>query len=162
MLYSQALCLENIYLVDSSWTSTSIFSFYRSVWKDFFWQNRIYVYQISMTKIICFAFRNKTIKRDNRKKMLNHSTWQNFGTNCKDLIAMLRILRLGWHYQQVERNNNAWRIVDLLPKTVRFIIRIFCFIGYSILIWFLKLFFIWIIEWFFVYIYIYMYGKKYL
>ncbi|XP_013700233.1 uncharacterized protein LOC106404016 [Brassica napus] len=84
---TQALRLDNIYMVDGSWTSTAQFSGMGWVWKD------------TMGKIQLMGSRNLR-RRDTAlhsklgalqwamESMIQNSTCQRFGIDCKDLIAI--------------------------------------------------------------------------
>ena len=86
----QVLSLGNICMIDRSWTSTSQFSGCGWVWMD------------SLGKVQLMGTRN-CIWRECAlhlevealqwavERMLQHSTCQSFGTDCKDLIAMIRV-----------------------------------------------------------------------
>ncbi|KAF3521389.1 hypothetical protein F2Q69_00048413 [Brassica cretica] len=82
------ISLYNIYMVDGSWTSTTEFSGFGCGWKD------------SIGKIQLMGTRNlrrrETVLHSEVEavqwamdSMLQHSSCQLFGTNCKDMIAMI-------------------------------------------------------------------------
>ena len=86
---TQVLSSGNICMVDGSWTSTAQFSGMRWVWKD------------SMERIQLMGSRNLTRRETSlhselealrwaMESMIQHSTCQRFGTDCKDLIAMIQ------------------------------------------------------------------------
>ena len=83
-----SLSLGNICMVDGSWTSTDQFSEIGWVWKD------------GMRKIQLIGTQNLRRRETSlhselealrwaMQSMLQHSTCQRFGTDCKDLIAMI-------------------------------------------------------------------------
>ena len=85
----QALSLNNMCMVDGSWTSTDLFSGIGWVWKD------------NMGNIQLMGTRNLR-RRETAlhselealkwalESILQHSNCQHFGTDCKDLIAMIK------------------------------------------------------------------------
>ncbi|XP_013624943.1 PREDICTED: uncharacterized protein LOC106331160 [Brassica oleracea var. oleracea] len=86
---SQVICLDNICMVDGSWTSMAQFSGCGWVWKD------------SLGQIQLMGMRNLSRRKAAlhlevealwwaMESMLLHSSCQSFGTDCKDLIAMIR------------------------------------------------------------------------
>ena len=147
---TQALSLDNIGMVDDSWTATNQFSGIGWVWKD------------SMGKIQLLGTRNLQRRETSlhselealkwaMESMLQHSTYQRFGTDCKDLIAMvsdpqawpnfstelevIQILQVcfpEFRIIYIPRAQN--RIADSLARNARSFHRYFCFIGCSILV----------------------------
>lgn len=86
---SQAICLENICMVDGSWSSMAHFNGCGWVWKD------------SLEQIQLMGMRNLNRResalhseveglRQVMESILLHSSCQSFGTDCKDLIEMIR------------------------------------------------------------------------
>ena len=86
---SQVISLGNICLLDGSWTSSAHFSGYGWVWMD------------SVGNIQLMGTRNFTRResalhsevealRWAMENMLQHSKCQSFGTDCKELIAMIK------------------------------------------------------------------------
>ena len=85
----QVLSLGNICMIDGSWASTTEFSGCGWVWKD------------SFEKVQLLGTRNY-IRRESAlhseiealrwamENMLQHSTYQSFWTDCKELIAMIK------------------------------------------------------------------------
>ena len=148
---TQALNLGNICVVDGSWTFTAQFSGMRWVWKD------------TMRKIQLMGSRNlrrqETVLHSElealqwaMESMIQHSTCQRFGTDCKDLIAMieqpqawpnfsteleiiqtLRLCFSDFKISYFPRTQNE--IADLLARNARFFHRSLCFIGCSIPVW---------------------------
>ena len=145
---TQALSLGNICMVDGSWTSTAQFSGMRGVWK------------YTMGKIQ--LMRSRDLRRRETalhselealqwvmESMLQHSTCQRFGTDCKDLIAMiekpqawpnfsteletiqtLRLCFLDFEISYFPKTQNE--IADSLARNARSFHRPLCFIGCSI------------------------------
>ena len=147
----QVLSLGNIYMIDGSWTSTAQFSGYRWVWLD------------RLGKVQLMGTRNH-IRRESAlhsemealrwamESMLQHSTYQSFGIDYKDLIAMiyelhawpsfatelermetLKICFPDFKITHIPRAQN--QISDFLPRTARSFHRILYFIGCSIPVW---------------------------
>ncbi|KAG5410678.1 hypothetical protein IGI04_006997, partial [Brassica rapa subsp. trilocularis] len=144
----QVLSLGNICLLDGSWTSTDHFSGCGWVWMD------------NGSNIQLMGTRNITRResalhselealRWAMENMLQHSTCQSFGTDCKDLIAMLKEphawLSFATELERIEmlqiclpefsiihvpraRNQTS----DFLAKTARSFHRELLFIGCSI------------------------------
>ena len=150
----QVLSLENICMIDGSWTSTAQFSGNGWVWLD------------SLGKVQFMGTRNH-IRREfalhlemealrwAMESMLQHSTCQSFGTDCKDLIAMinephvwpsfatklerietLKICFLDFKISYIPRAQN--QISDFLTRTARSFHRVFYFISCSIPGWLLR------------------------
>ena len=148
---TQALSLENICMVDGSWTSTDQFSGIGWVWKD------------DRGKIQLMGTRNLRRRETSlhseleairwaMESMLQHSTCQRFGTDCKNLIGMvldpqawtnfptelevIQLLKMCFPDFKIEyfpRVQNG--IVDLLARNVRSFHRSLCFVGCSIPVW---------------------------
>ena len=158
----QVLSLGNICMIDGSWTSTSQFSGSGWVWMD------------SLGKVQLMETRNYP-RRESAlhsevealwwamKSMLQHSTCQSFGTDCKDLIAMikephawpnfatklerietLQICFPDFKIIHIPRAQN--HISDSLARTARSFYRDLCFIGCSIPVWLPRPPQIWVIE----------------
>ena len=135
-------------MIDGLWTCTSRFSGCGSVWMD------------NLGKVQLMGTRNY-IRRESAlhselealrwamKNMLQHSTCQNFGTDCKDLIVMIKkphvwpsfatelerietmqICFPNFKITHIPRAHN--QISDSLARTVRAFHREFYFIGCSI------------------------------
>ncbi|KAF3534184.1 hypothetical protein DY000_02038812 [Brassica cretica] len=147
----QVLSLGNICLLDGSWTSAAHFSGCGWVWMD------------SGGNIQLMGTRNITRResalhselealRWAMENMLQHSTCQSFGTDCKDLIATikephawpsfatelermetLQICLPDFSITHVPRARN--QISDFLAKTARSFHRELFFIGCSISVW---------------------------
>ena len=135
-------------MVDGSWTFTAQFSGMRWVWKD------------TMGKIQLMRSRNLSRRETTlhselealqwaMESMLQHSSCQRFGTDCKDLIAMieqpqawanfsteletiqtLRLCFSDFEISYFPRTQNE--IADSLARNARSFHRLLCFIGYSI------------------------------
>uniref|UniRef100_A0A0D3AS90 RNase H type-1 domain-containing protein n=1 Tax=Brassica oleracea var. oleracea TaxID=109376 RepID=A0A0D3AS90_BRAOL len=148
---TQALSLINICMVDGSWTSTNQFSGIGWVCKD------------RMGKIQLMGTRN--IRRRETalhlelealrwaiESMLQHSDCQGFGTECKDMIAMVKdpqawpnfsteleviqILKMcspDFKISYFPRTHTE--IVDSLARNARSFHRSLCYIGCSIPVW---------------------------
>ena len=138
-------------MVDGSWTSTDLFSGIGWMWKD------------SMGKIQLMGTRNLRRRetalhselealRWAMESMIQHSTCQRFGTDCKDLIAMvadpqawpsfsteleviqiLKMCLLDFKIIHFPRAQNE--IIDSLARNARSFHRPLCFIGCSIPVW---------------------------
>ncbi|KAL0898854.1 hypothetical protein Bca101_082815 [Brassica carinata] len=147
----QVLSLRNICLLDGSWIEMTRFSGSGWVWLD------------RLGKVQLMGTRNYIRKesalhselealRWAMESMLQHSTCQNFGTDCKDLIAMMRephawpkfatelerietlkICFPDFKLTYVPRDQN--RISDSLARTARSFHRALFFIGCSIPVW---------------------------
>ena len=147
----QVLCLGNICMVDGSWTSTAQFSGTGWVWKD------------AMGKIQLMGSKNLRRRETSlhselealkwaMESMIQHSTCQKFGTDCKDLIAMmeqpqdwpnfsteleniqtLRLCFSDFNITYFPRTQNE--IADSLVRNARSFHRSLCFIGCFIPIW---------------------------
>ena len=145
---TQALSLENICMVDGSWTSTDQFSGIGWMWKD------------ERGKIQLMGMRNLRRRETSlhselealkwaMESMLQHSTCQRFGTDCKDLIAMvvdpqawpkfatelevIQLLKMCYPDFKIEyfpRVQNG--IADSLARNARSFHRSLCFVGCSI------------------------------
>ena len=148
---TQALSLENICMVDGSWTSTDQFSGIGWMWKD------------ERGKIQLMGMRNLRRRETSlhselealkwaMESMLQHSTCQRFGTDCKDLIAMvvdpqawpkfatelevIQLLKMCYPDFKIEyfpRVQNG--IADSLARNARSFHRSLCFVGCSIPTW---------------------------
>ena len=86
---AQAICLDNIYMVDGSWTSMAQFSGCGWVWKDS-------LRQIQLIGMRNFSRRESALHSEVEalrwtiESMLLHSSCESFETDYKDLIAMIR------------------------------------------------------------------------
>ncbi|KAF2553375.1 hypothetical protein F2Q68_00035290 [Brassica cretica] len=138
-------------MVDGSWTSTNQFSGIRWVWKD------------NTGKIQLIGTRNlrrwetslhselEALKWT-LESMLQHSNCQNFGTYCKDMIAIIKdpqawpnfsteleVIQIilmcysDFKITYVPRTHNE--IADSLAMNARSFHRTLCFIGCSIPVW---------------------------
>ncbi|KAF2574374.1 hypothetical protein F2Q70_00004595 [Brassica cretica] len=138
-------------MIDGSWTSTSRYSGCGLVWID------------SLGKVQLMGTR-KNIRRESSlhsevetlrwamESMLQYSTCQSFGTDCKDLIAMikephawprfatkleriatLKICFPNFKITHIPRAQN--QISDSLAKTARSFHRKLYFVGCSIYVW---------------------------
>ena len=147
----QAVSLGEICMVDGSWTSTAQFSGMGWVWKD------------STGKIQLMGSRN-LMRRETplhselealrlaMECMIQHSTCQRFGTDCKDLITMmqepqawpnfateleiiqtLRLCFSEFKITYLPRTQNE--IADSLARNARSFHRPLCFVGCSIPVW---------------------------
>ena len=158
----RVLSLGNICMVDGSWTSLSQFSGCGCVWMD------------SLEKVQFMGTRNYPRResalhsevealRWAMENMHQHSTCQSVGTDCKDLIAMIKELHVWLSFAtelerietlkicfsdfkitHIPRAQN--HISDFLAKTTRSFYRDFCFIGCSIPVWLSRPPQVWVIE----------------
>ena len=138
-------------MVDGSWTFTAQFSGFGWVWKD------------SMGKIQLMEKRNMRRRETELhselealkwviESMIRYSTCQSFGTDCKDLIAMitdpqawpnfsteleviqtLQLCFSDFKISYFPRTQNE--IADLLARNTCSFHRSLCFIGCSISVW---------------------------
>ena len=87
----QAISLDNICLLDGSWTSSAQFSGCEWAWMDNGWN-------IQLTETRNFPRRESALHSEVEalqwamENMLQHSSCQCFGTDCKELIAMIKEL----------------------------------------------------------------------
>ena len=127
----QVLNLGNICMIDGSWTSSSQFSGCGWVWMD------------SLEKVQRMGTQNYPRResalhsemealRWAMENILQHSTCQSFGTDCKDLIAMIKKPD-AFKITHISRAQN--RISHFLAKIARSFHRDLCFIGCSIPVW---------------------------
>ena len=149
--------------MDGSWTPAAHFSGCGWVWMDS--GDNI---QLMGTRNItwCESALHSELEalRWAMENMLQHSTCQSFGTDCKDLIAMikephawpsfatkferietLQICFSDFSITHVPRARN--QISDFLAKTARSFHRELLFIGCSIPVWLLRPPLAWVIEW---------------
>uniref|UniRef100_A0A0D3E6G2 RNase H type-1 domain-containing protein n=1 Tax=Brassica oleracea var. oleracea TaxID=109376 RepID=A0A0D3E6G2_BRAOL len=147
----QALSLNNMCMVDGSWTFTDFFSRIGWVWKD------------NTGKIQLMGTRNLRRRETTLhselealkwalESMLQHSNCQHFGTDCKDLIAIIKEPQAWSNFSTeleaiqiilmcysdfkityVPRTHNE--IADSLAKNARSFHRSLCFIGCSTPVW---------------------------
>ena len=147
----QVVSLRNICLLDGSWTSSAVFSGCGWAWMDSSGNT-----QLMGTRN--FPRRESALHSEVEalrwamENMLQHSTCQSFGTDCKELIAMvkdpqawpsfstelerietLQICFPEFNIIHVPRAHN--QIADFLAKTTRSFHRELHFIGCSIPVW---------------------------
>ena len=85
---TQALSVENICMVDGSWTSTDHFSGIGWMWKDI-------MRKIQLMGTMNLRRRETALHSElealqwTMESMIQHSPCQRFGTDCKDMIAMI-------------------------------------------------------------------------
>ncbi|XP_018461445.1 uncharacterized protein LOC108832458 [Raphanus sativus] len=84
----QVLSLGDICMVDGSWTSTDQFSGIGWVWKDSRGRNQLMGTR-NLTRRESALHSELEALKWAMETMLQHSDCQRFGTDCKDLIAML-------------------------------------------------------------------------
>lgn len=138
-------------MVDGSWTSLKQFSGCEWVWKDS-------LGQIQLMEMRNLSRRESALHSEVEalrwamESMLLHSSCQSFGTDCKDLIAMIeepraspsfateleaiKMLQLcfsEFKLSHIPRTQN--RISDPLAKNVRSFHRKLCYIGCYIPVW---------------------------
>ncbi|XP_018511975.2 uncharacterized protein LOC103853843 [Brassica rapa] len=85
---TQILRLSNICMVDGSWTSTAQFSGMGWVWKDTLGKIQLMGSRKLQRRETSLHSELEALKWA-MESMLQHSTCQRFGTDCKDLIAMI-------------------------------------------------------------------------
>ena len=149
-------------MVDGSWTSTDQFSGIWWVWKN------------SMGKIQLMGTQNLRRRETSLYSelealkwalecMLQHSNCQNFGTDCKDLVAMIKdpqawpnlsteleVIQIilmcysDFKITYVPRAQNE--IADSLARNVQSFHRSLCFIGCSIPVWLPRPPHVWVIK----------------
>ena len=84
----QVLSLSNICMIDGSWTSTAQFSGYGWVWLDCLGKIQLMGTQNYIRREYALHSEMEALSWA-MESMLQHSTCQSFGTDCKDLIAMI-------------------------------------------------------------------------
>ena len=89
---TQSLSLDNICMVDGSWTATNQFSGIGWVYKDSMGKIQLSETQNLQRRETLVHSELKALKWA-MESMLQHSTCQRFGTDCKDLIAMVANLQ---------------------------------------------------------------------
>ena len=144
----QAISLDNICMVDGSWTSMAQFSGCGWVWKDSLGQTQLMGMR-NLSRRETSLHSEVEALRWTMESMLLHSSCQSFGTDCKDLIAMIRepqawpsfateleaikTLQLcfpEFKISHIPRAQNG--ISDSLAKSARSFYRKLCYIGCSI------------------------------
>ncbi|XP_013689867.2 uncharacterized protein LOC106393744 [Brassica napus] len=147
----QAISLDNICMVDGSWTSMAQFSGCGWVWKDSLGQTQLMGMR-NLSRRETSMHSEVEALRWAMESMLLHSSCQSFGTDCKYLIAMIRepqawpsfateleaikTLQLcfpEFKISHIPRAQN--RISDSLAKSARSFYRKLCYIGCSIPVW---------------------------
>ena len=76
-------------MVNGSWTSTTQFSGSRWVWKDSMGKMQLIGTQNLRSRESALDSQLEAL-RWAMESMLQHSTCQSFGTDCKDMIAMIK------------------------------------------------------------------------
>ena len=87
----QVLNLGNICMIDGSWTSMAQFSGYGWVWLDSLRKVQLMETQNQVRRETALHSEVEAL-RWAMECMLQYSTCQSFGTDCKDLIAMINEL----------------------------------------------------------------------
>ena len=87
----QVLNLGNICMIDGSWTSMAQFSGYGWVWLDSLRKVQLMETQNQVRRETALHSEVEAL-RWAMERMLQYSTCQSFGTDCKDLIAMINEL----------------------------------------------------------------------
>ncbi|XP_013700247.2 uncharacterized protein LOC106404032 [Brassica napus] len=147
----QAISLDNICMVDGPWTSMAQFSGCGWVWKDSLGQTQLMGMR-NLSRRETSLHSEVEALRWAMESMLLHSSCQRFGTDCKDLIAMIRepqawpsfateleaikTLQLcfpEFKISHIPRAQNG--ISDSLAKSARSFYRKLCYIGCSIPVW---------------------------
>ena len=147
----QVISLGNICLLDGSWTASAQFSGCGWVWMDSD-ENIQLMETRNVTRRESVLYSEVEALRWAMENMLQHSTCQSFGTDCKELIAMikephawrsfatelerietLQIFFPDFNIIHVPRARN--QISDFLAKTARSFHRELHFIGFSIPVW---------------------------
>ena len=85
----QVISLENIYMVNGSWTSTTQLCGCRWIWKDSFGKIQLMGTR-NLKKRETALYSEVEALRWAIESILQHSSCQRFGTDCKDLIAMIK------------------------------------------------------------------------
>ena len=148
MASPQVLSLDNICLLDGSWTASANFSGCRWVCMDSSGNTQLIGIR-NITRCESALHSEVEALQWAMENMLQHSTCQSFGTDCKDLIATLeehhawpsftiklekietlRICFPDFSITHVPRSHNQF--ADLLVKTARSFHRELIFIGCSI------------------------------
>ena len=147
----QVISLGNIRLLDGSWTALAQFSGCGWVWMDSGGNTHLMGTR-NFTRRESALHSEVEALRWAMENMLQHSTWQSFGTYCKELIAMIRephawpsfatklerietlqICFPDFNIINVPRGRN--QISNFLAKTARSFHRELHFIGCSIPVW---------------------------
>lgn len=153
--------MECIFLVDGSWTSTSLYRGCGWTWIEGDGQT-----QLSGTKII--RQRESPLQMElealqwTMDNMLHHSTCQYFGTDWKDVIAMVGDPE-SWpsfstELKEIQDSKSIFQDFKIiyipnrhnesayhLAKTTRSFLRDIFFVGYSISVWLSRLSKVWVI-----------------
>ncbi|KAG5411025.1 hypothetical protein IGI04_007344 [Brassica rapa subsp. trilocularis] len=145
---TEALNLENICLVDGSWTSTAHFRGMGWVWKDTMGKIQLMGAKNLRRRESALHLELEALKWAMESK-IQHSTCQRFGIDCKDLIAMIeepqawpnfstelkiiKTLRLCFSdFKNSHITQTQNEIADSLAMNARSFHRSLCFIGCSI------------------------------
>ena len=158
----QVLRLGNICMIDGSWTSTSRYSGCGWVWIDSLGKAQLMGIRKNIRWESSLHSEVETL-RWAMESMLQYSTSQSFGTDCKDLIAMikephawpsfatkleriatLKICFPNFKITHIPRAQN--QISDSLAKTARSFHRELYFVGCSIYVWLPRPLQAWVIE----------------
>ena len=148
---SQVISLGNICLIDGSWTAEAHFSGCGWVWMDSGGNTQLMGIR-NLTRRESPLHTELEALRWAMENMLQHSTCQSFGTDCKEMIAMLKepqvwpsfatelerietlqICFPEFNITYVPRAQNQFS--DFLAKTARSFHRELYFIGCSIPVW---------------------------
>ena len=147
----QVISLSNICLLDGSWTASVNYSGCGWVWMDSSGNTQLMGIR-NLTRRESALHAEVDALQWAMENMLQHSTCQSFGTDCKELIAMLKkphawpsfatelerietlqIFFMDFNIIHVPRVRN--QILDFLVKTARSFHRELHFIGCSIPVW---------------------------
>ena len=148
---SQVICLDNICKVDGSWTSTTQLSGCHWVWMDSL-ENIQFIGTRNLRQRETSLHSEMEVLRQAMESMLQHLSCQSLGTNCKDLIAMIKEPH-AWQsnaakleaiktllicfpdvkISHIPRAQNG--ISDSLAKTTRCFYRELCYFGCSVPVW---------------------------
>uniref|UniRef100_A0A0D3DAB1 RNase H type-1 domain-containing protein n=1 Tax=Brassica oleracea var. oleracea TaxID=109376 RepID=A0A0D3DAB1_BRAOL len=148
---SQVISLGNICMLDGSWTSSAHFSGCGWVWMDSA-ENIQLMGTKNFTRLEPDLHSEVEALRWTMENMLQHSTCQSFGTDCKELIAMIKDPqawpRFATELERIETLQICFpdfniihlpqarnQISDFLAKTARSFHRKLFFIGCSIPVW---------------------------
>ena len=148
---SQAICLYNTYMVDGSWISIAHFSGRGWVWMDSLGKIQLIRMQNLRRRETALHSEVEAL-RWAMESMLQHSSCQNFGTDCNDLITMikesharpsfatelettktLKIYFPDFKISHIPRVHNE--ILDFLAKSGRSFHKELCYISCYIPVW---------------------------
>lgn len=148
---SQAISLENICMIDGSWTSTAQFSGCGWVWIDTSRKTQLVGTRNLRRRELALHSEVEALWWA-MESMLQHSPCQRFGKDCKDLLSMLKDLQTwprfateleaiktlmicfsDFKISHIPKTQNG--VDDSLARIARSFYKEMCYIGYSIPVW---------------------------